>query len=893
MDLELYNRHLNIVFHKFNSNDLLLSLFDNCDSYKSNKNQIDDRIYQQLAIEVKSNISNEEADNLQKYAVQEMSKLNENSKLNLNSNFGILVSSAEKMLSVDSRSPLCKFEYLLQFQEISKNIGQEIFTTSLLAKFDLENNSVTNSFDWSVVINNDNTKLRQILDKGISENHFHLNGSVPVFFLSWVSVVNHPDKIRAYFNDKSIKDCMKYDLNSKKSNNENMIPLKQKLYYASYIRGILFKKVILKKDDINVVDEIYSYHNQYMKSSLAGDLIEELRYLYGYRFKCNNGKSKVLDYAITKNNNDSLVLNFDDGHNNRMLNGERLFLYNCFKNCFNGSFTREEQDIFYLYLLIQNEFYSELVQVNDVYGFNNFSQYQDRKNSFYENFSEYVLEANRLTILSGIKDSPIKSFENRITMKYSPKSQYDSIYAIDSSYMYAKESGISIKKENIKNEDYTHFFVLAFIKQEYKFNYNDKELFEKPRNHEVRKNIEKQAKSLYNSLLKSEYLCRRIRGIDACSAERGCRPETFATEFRFLRNCIKKVNSHHHRTSKDIANLRVTFHAGEDILDIIDGLRSIDETVRYLEYQRGDRLGHALALGVYPKDFYKKINNKVMLNKQDLLDNIIWFLFSCIEFDIEISSSLRYKLENQAYEYFYYIYEDVQTYSDNIEICCYNKENSSLINYYKSWKLRGDHPSLYETYKNENNKYNFSDYYRSKKQKNIELIDLRKNKYIIKLCNAYHFNKKVKKRGSEIDVFYIEKDLVTIIEKLQDKMQYKLMRAGISIECNLTSNVLIGSFKKYHKHPLFRFNNYGLSNHKKKVNSSEMCVSINTDDQGVFATSLENEYAILVATMENMFKKSNKNKMLFSNEEIYSYVDHIRKLSNSQSFHPNADKIFS
>lgn len=42
----------------------------------------------------------------------------------------------------------------------------------------------------------------------------------------------------------------------------------------------------------------------------------------------------------------------------------------------------------------------------------------------------------------------------------------------------------------------------------------------------------------------------------------------------------------------------MTYHTGEDFLDIVDGLRAIDEALLFLQMEKGERLGHAMALGV-------------------------------------------------------------------------------------------------------------------------------------------------------------------------------------------------------------------------------------------------------------------------------------------------------
>ena len=82
-------------------------------------------------------------------------------------------------------------------------------------------------------------------------------------------------------------------------------------------------------------------------------------------------------------------------------------------------------------------------------------------------------------------------------------------------------------------------------------------------------------------------------------------------------------------------------------------------------------------------------------------------------------------------------------------------------------------------------------------------------------------------------------------------MQYKHFELKIkiflitylAIECNPSSNYKIGEFETYEEHPILKFFNYGLST---PYANHDIAVSINTDDQGIFATSLEREYSLII-----------------------------------------------
>lgn len=153
-------------------------------------------------------------------------------------------------------------------------------------------------------------------------------------------------------------------------------------------------------------------------------------------------------------------------------------------------------------------------------------------------------------------------------------------------------------KFGIKKDSY--FYILHFIKSNdsKKNNLNNSICFLE-RNHKCRENISGQAKAITKVLSSSKRLARRIVGVDAASSEIEVRPEAFGQVYRYLK----------HTTS-----LGFTYHVGEDFMDVVDGLRAIDEAVLFLNLSAGDRMGHALALekdyacGNTPRDIYRWVD---------------------------------------------------------------------------------------------------------------------------------------------------------------------------------------------------------------------------------------------------------------------------------------------
>ena len=82
-------------------------------------------------------------------------------------------------------------------------------------------------------------------------------------------------------------------------------------------------------------------------------------------------------------------------------------------------------------------------------------------------------------------------------------------------------------------------------------------------------------------------------------------------------------------------------------------------------------------------------------------------------------------------------------------------------------------------------------------------------------------------------MFIYHKDISSIVEQIQNYMMAIIVKKKIAIESNPSSNVKIGPIDGYNFHPCFRFLSNGIN------------VSVNTDDKGIFATSLPNEYSLI------------------------------------------------
>ncbi len=840
--------------------------------------------------------------------------IKERGKTSDTSVFALLPEYTCHVLREDGEKPVCRQDQFLNWRDCYLALGQDLLVAAHLAYNDVNENRIRNSFGWSAMIDTDDRRLLQIIDRGIAENHFHLNGSTRSFDLTWLCLMNHPEQIKKYFSKQvkkmdadTVNELFKEDLNVSVSSGEfdNSLPWIDKLMIACWLRVQLFKW--LENGDYHsffqnkncVLDDFLEFWRTIpycLTTHELRDMVESMRYISGKgggKFEQLNGIPKCLDYAITG----ELLRALPDDCPTRALVGERALLYNSLFRIYSHELGESElscqfSDLFYLYILIKNQFRSEIVQVNNKYGFKNFALYQNRKDLIYEDYPEYDIEAKNLSVNDSIKNGNVESLEMRIGPKSTSSEQYNKILQTDKAIRFLCHEKDYVNRDERKKAGLNsrYFYVLHFPKkpeslfqkprqlEEYE-NPSDilYSLYGVPRNSDVRRNTKTQAKAVAKAMEMHDWLCTRIRGIDACNFEIGCRPEVFATEFRFLRSFVPQ------RPQRDIPydtpispKLSATYHAGEDFMDIVDGLRAIDEAMVFLELDSGDRLGHALALGIDPYDYYRLKGNSLVLKKQDLLDNIIWALNKSKTLSIHLDSALKQRLYDDANRLIYEIYG----------------EAFRLEDYYRSYWLRGDDPELYrygrydkeayESYKrymceNITFQYNFC---RIRQRYHTDRIDpYRYDPRAARLYWLYHFNHDVKIRGNITEEKRMTEPYIRMVEALQNGLQSEIARNNIAIECNPSSNVLIGSFSRYDQHPILRL-------YPVLPRGDEMLqfVSINTDDQGVFDTSLKTEYALLASALKKIKKDD---KPMYNDDTIYGYIERIRENGFAQIFpHP-------
>lgn len=811
--------------------------------------------------------------------------------------FDAILIFATRVLQEIDGEPICRYENVLRWRFTSHLLEEDIFTTAYLAFQDCREGKRNRDFSWKPVIGNNNEHLNWILRQGLADNHFHLKGSAPQFPLSWINMMNHVrskkyEKILEGYGNKRLS--VSYEIGTEE---EHLYSLYLK---AALIRCFLFAQITEQEFFIanNLVRNNYDPDPETRKWStenLVMFLLKDKTEIIFYRnkiqenidfFRTNKGE-KQLDYALTGEYRKGIGKN----EVNNSLSGERWLMYEMFLRIYAKSVKDQKYfNLFYLYLVIKRAVRAELVQTNENIGFDNFEKYQNRKEDFIEDTpleKEYIKMALKGTIVN----QNILHLETRLTPRKTALQ--------NKKYIEKYDKVMKNDKELMER----YFYVFHFVKEKD----NEKLLNSDSycRHYQKRRSLQKQAKAIALFRTKFPETAKRLRGIDGCSREIGCRPEVLAQTYRYLKNHIvyAKRNKVYYDNNKEVTvpQLQMTYHVGEDFQSLVDGLRAIEEAIMFFNLNCGSRLGHALALGEDPDEYYEGKKNCILITQQDYLDNLVWVYYRIKRFSLIGYEDLLLNIEQEYNKYFRLIYGDAvsdeffeavireagkyfQRSNERVSKGYSNTHfNFRISEYYSAWQLRGDDP---ECYKNGYFKdtEDFSEWKRFSVNKECPRdYRIRYNPEYAYLYFLYHYNPHVKNEGRKTIEVQISHKMIKCIKEIQREMQFWISKLGIGIEVNPSSNFFIGTFDRYDKHPVFKLYNIGLTGSETKLNECpQIPVCINTDDQGIFSTYLENEYALIALALEKAKDENGKN--LYNRMFIYQWIENIRKLGLQLSF---------
>lgn len=347
-----------------------------------------------------------------------------------------------------------------------------------------------------------------------------------------------------------------------------------------------------------------------------------------------------------------------------------------------------------------------------------------------------------------------------------------------------------------------------------------------------------------------------ICGIDGAAYELDTPPDVFAVAYR--------------RARQELGIPHATFHTGEDFYHLVSGIRTVWETVDLLEFQRGDRVGHATALGVDPRVWMRTMPGRVAPTCGDWLQDLVfaWNLLRVSNTRGELQQRLEYDIRDLAYKIFQLpllppyilgrvfalrnldvpllkrICEETADYLGKIGHANDIKDVITFIN--KS-------PDMKDAYFKENEqKYCAVWHFREKnrmdefnrEQEKIFYAFRTETEAIMRLGCQWQLDAKIWERSEariEVPVDYFSAEELILLQQLTMKF---LSDRGIVIETLPTSNLRISQYKEMGQHHSLRWIGVGALD-----GDTPPPIVLGTDDPGVFATDIKAEFYHLFASL--------------------------------------------
>lgn len=832
--------------------------------------------------------------------------------------FELLRLTVQDLLVMNQNRMEIRYQEIDAWRLLVRYLGEELPLAVAYARWDFEHQRPPrdryDAFDWAYVSPHNNKHLNAMVSRGVSEHHSHLWGSTPYFHVSWVNLMNTLTDSQYRVNLHKINpepwstELERLFRRSRKISAENLA-VNQNYWElaqtrAAWIRLYLCRRLCridpaMEKE----MQHVRQYDNWRLLLMSRARLQSELN-------SCVHLMGGCCDYALyyAKLKKPGFALDY------HILIGERWLYYRIFTDYCrpreNRQLNVDDYNLFFVYFLIRLRIRSHMVQNNDYMGFDNFQKIERRKAYFLKE-RESERQLTRLTI----NDTLRKPYVDELEVRISPSAEQ--VRRVEAAVL-SKSGQDSVErfldrraKERKPEEDLRerYYYVFHFLKKQ-DSSLEEDEAYNRARktgricrHDRERQAYLKQARQIMQFRENVPELACRVLGIDAASRELGCRPEVFGRVYRMLGEHQCCYGGYTEELQR-LPALGKTYHVGEDFPDVVNGLRAIDEAIKFLDLDCGDRLGHALALGVNVEEWYAGKKNTIMVSAQERIDDLAWLYHALVRFSIPNVESLKARLERDFNYWFNRVYLSCIDPDQVWQLMCRAKSSGyavtkedqgwysahtchfTIMDYYRAWTLRGDDPSCYIDgyFKKPRGSNAMSPEEKAKVCENYppSYTDRYISEYSL-LNYIYQFNDSVRRLGMQDAPVEITQEYIQAVKAVQIQMRYYVADKGISIETNPTSNVLIGSFREYGKHPILAFNNRGLPVTDREEDAcAQLQISVNTDDSGVFYTDLETEYALLAHSVEQLQDENGQPR--FKKNDIYAWLDHIRVMGNDQTF---------
>ena len=701
--------------------------------------------------------------------------------------------------------------------------------------------------------------LKGILRKGIAENHLHANAGIS-YLISWTRALKWNN-----ISKSGVLYCR-----------ETFFRLAFAEYIEKYSKSNEFVKYLedngddKERPDEHILAKVYFEICRNVEYDTK-EIYDNILLKYAHELEKYFASFNTEEYSAYSMVDDDLKKTIYKQYNNMGTDTELIFLYKSLLYLRGrGKKDTFAKGKFLQYLRKKNDFYKDKLQSNKVQGFEYFSKYyakatrlgMSRQNTYSLIFSEQckndVLKKLELRLTPRVLPSLLNGtyYENEIEM---------SIIKDVSDMLSAYIKVMKFVSKDSSKEPANIGIVYHFRKVNGEDNFSGRQCILKKQTivddrgndyYEMREVYSSFVRILNKALIKNPILAKYIVGLDAASTENATEPWVLAPVFRDSR-IREETRPVEPESRKYVRNIGLTYHVGEDFRHIMSGLRHIDEVIENFGYMPGDRIGHAVALGVNVRELIG-INKIVCMPIIEYFDNLIWLWGTAhdVGFDTDYdANNIEYKILNTARE----IYGDDLR---NIDVFMLREAYEKKFYYLNEKQKQIIKDSMDTIHEN------------SSCGKRFCMLDRFHNGHwdADKLVCTYYCPCYNRIYNRPIFVELSEKEAI-IIEQLQKYIIRKIERKGIYVETNPTSNTAITDVSSIMDHPILKLNNLGLDGNDSHTNS--VMVTINSDDATVFSTNVENELSMIYHSL--IYHG-------YSREKVLNWMDKIRKNGMASSF---------
>ncbi len=616
-----------------------------------------------------------------------------------------------------------------------------------------------NNFRYTAISHPKIAELEDFMShtKGLHDLHIHLNGSAETDVV-WQDFLEFPDKVF----DNLEKEKLNIKVIEHFEQESHLVdPYKfyRLLVVAQKLRQLFYTF-------------IFDYENSKLKEKTPSEIIASVT-----RTNIHGKDNQLYKHPFKK------LLKIDNDNESEL--PIEALMYTLIFDALDKNVSKVLPSLFHYYLLIKGLANRLLVQQIHQYGF---EQFQKHTINTLRDLSEQTYH-ERFFQMDGNEGRNLSFLEGRFSPK---KTEAENTVLVNS----ILKGWNKFKKNKADTLSLPEFKLIThFIKKPE----NNKSKW--VRHRELRIDINDRADVISGLIDKKPY-SKLIVGIDAAANELHAPPEVFSPIFRRIRN------------KKHFKNF--TYHVGEDFFHIISGLRAIYETINYLEFGEGDRLGHATATGICSKLWVKSVGELIIIHEGEWLDNLIFVRMLIISYGLKMEATVIENIDSAIIRSLNKIYD----------------EGYSIDDYTASWKMRKYCPIL--AFSSNYNSARTTPVYNNFEWNEVKR-NIRKESVAFKLYLAYHSKSIREKYNKPVEISSEEIFNADSIQKIQIKTLELVAKKNVIIETLPTSNVRISYYKDHSQHHIFNWIKW---REDEKLMPS---IVVGSDDTGIFATNIFNE----------------------------------------------------